>query len=77
MLLPQDFLNNWYHGKEDDYYYIPIVSHRAKGDSIIVQKYIDEGLSERQAFHINQLAPQPIVTINSFYWAPINSAVIF
>ncbi|MGZ8515828.1 MAG: hypothetical protein ACXWWD_00695 [Chitinophagaceae bacterium] len=37
-------------GKEDNYYHIPIVSKEEKADSIIVQKYIDEGLSERQAF---------------------------
>ena len=47
-------------GKEDAYYYVPIVSHEQKGDSIIVQKYIDEGLAERQAYSVNQLAAQPI-----------------
>ena len=49
-------------GKEDVYYFVPITSYEKKEDSIIVQKYIDEGLSERQAYHISQLAPQPIVT---------------
>jgi peptide/nickel transport system permease protein len=30
------------------------------GDSIIVQKFIDEGLAERQAYHRSQLSPKPI-----------------
>lgn len=49
-------------GKEDVYYYVPIVSNEQKGDSIIVQKFIDEGLSERQAYHIKQLAPTAVIT---------------
>src|SRR5262245_19555993 len=49
-------------GKEDRYYYIPVTSHEQIGDSIIVQKYIDEGVSERSAYHVSQAAPEPIVT---------------
>src|SRR5688572_15869354 len=43
-------------GSEDPYYYIPIVSRQQTGDSIIVQKYIGDGLSEREAWHTSQLA---------------------
>ncbi|MEO5947713.1 MAG: ABC transporter permease [Chitinophagaceae bacterium] len=49
-------------GKEDVYHYIPINSHQQNGDSIIVQKYIDDGLSERIAYHISQTASTPIIT---------------
>lgn len=49
-------------GKEDAHLFIPIVSHQQIGDSIIVQKYIDEGLSERMAYHITQTALTPIET---------------
>jgi len=49
-------------GRIDQYNYLPIISHEEKGDSIIVQKYIDEDLSERQAYHISQLAQQPFAT---------------
>jgi ABC-type dipeptide/oligopeptide/nickel transport system permease subunit len=49
-------------GKEDIYFYIPVVSHQQKGDSLIVQKFIDEGLSERQAYHKKDLAPNPLIT---------------
>ena len=54
------FLNQLIAGKEDAYYYVPIVSHEKKSDGIIVQKFIDEGLSERQAYYNYQLSPDPI-----------------
>jgi ABC-type dipeptide/oligopeptide/nickel transport system permease subunit len=49
-------------GKEDVYYYIPIVSHEQEGDSIVVQKFIDEGVSERVAYSSKQTAPVPVIT---------------
>lgn len=56
------FVRQLVSGKEDVYYYIPVVSHEQKADSIIVQKYIDEGVSERLAYHISQTASTPIIT---------------
>lgn len=53
-------------GKEDSYYHVPIAGSEEQGDSIIVQKYIDEGLSERQAYSRSQLADEPIETVK-FY----------
>lgn len=47
-------------GKEDAYYYVPINSYEQQGDSIIVQKLIDEGVTERLAYHKNILAGEPI-----------------
>ncbi|MET0462627.1 MAG: ABC transporter permease [Chitinophagaceae bacterium] len=55
------FFNRLMNGKEDAYYYVPIVSHEIAGDSVITQKFIDEGLSERQVFGKDQLAADPIV----------------
>jgi peptide/nickel transport system permease protein len=48
-------------GKEDIYYYVPISGSSVAGDSIIVQKYIDEGISERIAYAKTNTAPRPIV----------------
>jgi ABC-type dipeptide/oligopeptide/nickel transport system permease subunit len=56
------FLKQLINGKEDAYYYTPIVNYEKKEDSVIVQKFIDEGLSERQAYHNSQLSPDPITT---------------
>ncbi len=55
------FLSQLILGKEDVYYYTPITHHEQNGDSIIVQKFIDEGLTERQAFLSKQTAPDPVV----------------
>jgi ABC-type dipeptide/oligopeptide/nickel transport system permease subunit len=50
-------------GREDQYYYIPVTAAQAKGDSIIVQKFIDEGITERIAYHRSQTDPvKPIVS---------------
>lgn len=47
-------------GKEDAYLFVPIVSHQKNGDSIIVEKFIDENITERQAYHQSVLAENPI-----------------
>lgn len=49
-------------GKEDVYYYIPIVSHQVNADSIIVQKYIDEGVNELMTFPLTQTAAKPVIS---------------
>jgi peptide/nickel transport system permease protein len=55
------FFSRLMNGREDPYYYIPIVSHEVAGDSVVVQKFIDEGLTERQAFGKDQLASSAII----------------
>lgn len=59
---PTAFFHQLLSGKEDAYYYMPIIQYGKKGDSIIVQKFIDVGLSERQAYATSQTAPKPVVT---------------
>jgi len=57
-------------GKEDPYNYIPIDSYRQQGDSLIIQRFIDEGLSERQAYPLQMFsgnsAPQKIIVTRTF-----------
>jgi ABC-type dipeptide/oligopeptide/nickel transport system permease subunit len=48
------FFRRLFFGEEDIYQYIPIQGHQLKGDSLIVQKYIDEGLTERLAYPVSQ-----------------------
>jgi peptide/nickel transport system permease protein len=60
------FFSRLVSGKEDVYYYVPITGSGKKGDSLVVQKFIDAGLTERQAYHIDQAAPVPVVT-KKFY----------
>jgi ABC-type dipeptide/oligopeptide/nickel transport system permease subunit len=52
---PVSFLRRLAAGKEDDYAYIPIDSYKEEKDSLIVQKFIDEGLEERQAYAFSDL----------------------
>jgi ABC-type dipeptide/oligopeptide/nickel transport system permease subunit len=47
-------------GISDQYSYLPITGYETKGDSVIVQKYIDEGLTERQAYHLDMVAAKPV-----------------
>lgn len=50
-------------GREDQYYYVPVTSFKKTRDSIIIQKYIDEDLSERQSVAISQTDTRnPVVT---------------
>jgi peptide/nickel transport system permease protein len=53
---PASFLHRMISGREDRYTYIPIDSYSQKDDSLIVQKYIDEDISERQAYALNDPA---------------------
>jgi ABC-type dipeptide/oligopeptide/nickel transport system permease subunit len=56
------FLNILINGEEDKYHFVPIEGFQKTKDSIIIQKYIDEGLTERQSYSVQQVAPDPIVT---------------
>ncbi|MGZ3839111.1 MAG: ABC transporter permease [Flavisolibacter sp.] len=55
------FFERMVSGKRDVYDYMPITSWAARGDSIIVQKFVDEGLSDRMAFSRKQTAPVPVI----------------
>ena len=55
------FIAGVFSGRPDRYDHLPISSSQWQSDSLIVQKYIDQGVSERLAFHRNDLANDPIV----------------
>jgi ABC-type dipeptide/oligopeptide/nickel transport system permease subunit len=54
------FFNRLLNGKEDNYTYIPINNFQKKNDSLIIEKYIDEGVEERNAFLLQPPAFQNI-----------------
>lgn len=37
-------------GQEDAFYYIPVTAWQQQADSLIIQQYIDEGITERKSF---------------------------
>lgn len=62
---PQRLENIWQqalHGKRDQFEYIPIQSWKDQKDSLIVEKYIDEDLTERIGFIKSSLSAKPVIT---------------
>jgi len=47
---PSSFFQRLISGRTDEYNYIPINSYKIEGDSLIVQKYVDEDVEERQSW---------------------------
>ncbi|MBS1605287.1 MAG: ABC transporter permease [Bacteroidetes bacterium] len=55
LLLPKErtrpsasFFSRLFNGREDAFDYIPITGYLAQGDSLVVQKYVDEGVTEKR-----------------------------
>ena len=55
------FFHRLLYGREDRYDYIPIGSYTLKGDSIVVQKFVDEGVFERRAYPSSRI-------VNRRFW---------
>lgn len=55
------FFSRLLYGKPDEWDYVPLSSWQQKGDSIVAQHFIDEGVSERLVYAKMALAPQPII----------------
>lgn len=46
------FIERLLYGQEDQDHFIPISSYTTTSDSLIIQKFIDEGVTDRQAFSL-------------------------
>jgi ABC-type dipeptide/oligopeptide/nickel transport system permease subunit len=57
-----NFFSCLFYGRQDLYTWLPVSSYQQKGDSIIVQKFIDDGIEERMAFATRQTAATAVVT---------------
>lgn len=60
------FFERLIYGMPDEYEYVPVNTQKLMGDSIIAEKFIDEGVSERISYNINKLAAKPVVTQKYF-----------
>lgn len=67
VIQPTGFFKHLLFGEEDKYIYVPINSYEQIGDSVIVEKFIDEGLQERQAYDVNELASKNFIEKKT-YW---------
>jgi ABC-type dipeptide/oligopeptide/nickel transport system permease subunit len=52
---PVSFFHRLLDGREDQYDYLPINSYSVHGDSIIAEKFVDEGVSERRSWPLTEL----------------------
>ena len=50
------FFNRLANGREDVYDYLPINSYSIEGDSVIADKFVDEGVSERRSWTLARLS---------------------
>lgn len=57
-----NFLERLISGQSDNYVFVPINHYHAVDDSVFVDKYIDDGVSERVVYATFQLAGRPVVT---------------
>lgn len=56
---PVSFFHRLLDGREDRYDYLPINSYSVAGDSVIAEKFVDEGVSERRSWSLAQLVNLP------------------
>lgn len=56
------FFSRLFFGKEDEYTYLPVSSFQVKGDSVWVQKRVDETVSEPRVYPLSALAAKPVVS---------------
>ncbi len=54
-------------GKNDDYLYVPITGYEKTADSIIVAKYVDEGISERTAYSASSADKENFINTKTFW----------
>lgn len=45
-------------GRREHYDYMPIESYEWRSDSVVVQRYVDEGVTERRSFAVTDLGPE-------------------
>lgn len=63
------FFERLLNGQEDVYNYIPVRSWQQRGDSIVVQQYIDEGIEERQSYYITTIrADSSSPVVQKTFW---------
>ena len=60
------FLKHLLFGAEDKYLYVPINSYQEINDSVFVEKFIDEGIQEKQAYAKQKLADKNFVEKKTF-----------
>lgn len=63
---PTGFFSKLLSGKEEAYILVPITGYTEQGDSIIIQKYIDKGVQDRQAIPRTDLYGDKFIITQKF-----------
>jgi len=66
-IAPTGFFNRLLFGKEDKFIFIPINSFRETRNSVIVEKFIDEGVEEKQSYSKTILPANNYVVTKTFW----------
>lgn len=61
-----NFFSRLLDGTKEQVKYVPVTAYTFTADSCVVQKYIDEGVHERQSFALNKLSSKKVITRT--YW---------
>lgn len=66
-ILSTGFFKKLLFGAEDKFVFVPINSYKETSDSVFVEKFIDEGLQEKQVYAKNNLAPKNYIETKTFW----------
>jgi peptide/nickel transport system permease protein len=55
-------LQRMLYGKEDSFQYVPVMGWVSKGDSIVYEKFVDEGITETHSISKKAVAEKPVIT---------------
>ena len=55
------FINRLLNGAEERYQYVPVTAYAILGDSIVYQKFVDEGITERNSLLRTLTADPPVI----------------
>jgi ABC-type dipeptide/oligopeptide/nickel transport system permease subunit len=60
---PTGFFNRLLNGTEESYQYIPVNAYAIAGDSIVYQKFVDEGITERRSMLRSLTGEPPVIHV--------------
>ncbi len=60
-------ISEFFFGKEDRYQYIPITSYKQNGDSLTIEKFVDDGVTESMNFSLKGKKASELITTKTFW----------
>lgn len=60
-------ISEFFFGKEDRYQYIPITSYKQIGDSLSIEKFVDDGVTEPMKFSLKGKKTSELITTKTFW----------